>query len=127
MGARIDSGWWRGAAVCLGVLGAIAGCSGPSGEVEVRDDVDPSVQMLSIDFDQTLAVSSSVFALHLPGTERLVANSVSVRFEGEVGGAPVSWDYSAKAAPPSPAGPAPTDAIGEVKKGLVRAQSDTAI
>ncbi len=92
--------------------------------LENNTAVEAPIQQIAVDFDQSTVISTSVLQFQLRGTERIVAKSVLVDFEGTLdGGAPFNWSYAAETNELM-AMEGPADAPGAMG-GLTRTDGDT--
>lgn len=104
-------------------LVVFTGCPNEN-NLENNTAVSTPIQQLPVDFDQETVISTSVLTFQLRGTERIVARSVLVDFDGQLdGSAPFRWSYSA-ATDDLMAMEGPADAPGSIG-GLTRTDGDT--
>ena len=113
--------------LCLALIPSI-GC--PNGSEREKNQENASsasapVQQIVMDFDQAVVLPTSVLAMRLRGTDRLVADKLVVTLEGALGsGQMFTWSYDLRASAPS-AIDLPADGALAPASGVSRFDGDT--
>lgn len=127
MSAVTKKGEWMGRVIICALMcvssTVLLGCPNDDNNAQSNANQGGPVQQLVVDFDQDVALESSVLTMRLRGTERLVAQKVVVSFDGLLDDSETfSWSYDAVEAELTAMRPA--DEV-DVSSGVRRFDGDT--